>query len=73
MPLEPLDGAWRFYPLEDSILISIEHQFEVKDDVSGITEGVNSKPEAIAYIEKMIRINAQEELRLLKVALEKTN
>jgi aromatase len=73
MPLlKSMEGAWRFYSLEDSILISIEHRFEVKDDIRGITEGVNTQEEAIAYIEKMIRINAQEELRLLKDALEKT-
>jgi len=72
MPLlKSMEGAWRFYLLEDSILISIEHRFEVKDDVTGITEGINSREEAIAYIEKMIRINASEELRLLKEALEK--
>jgi ribosome-associated toxin RatA of RatAB toxin-antitoxin module len=72
MPLlKNMEGAWRFYTLENSILVSIEHRFEVKDNIKGLTEGVNTREEAIAYIEKMIRINCSEELRLLKEYVEK--
>ncbi len=69
--LSKMEGAWRFYPLHDSTLISLEHDFEVKDEVAGIIEDIKTKAEAVTYMKNAVNSNTQQELRSIKQILEK--
>ena len=71
--LKKMEGAWRFEVLDDSILLSLEHEFEVKDEVTGLVDGVNNKTEAIAYMTNAVNSNTQQELRAIKLILEKAS
>lgn len=71
--LKSLEGTWRFDTLDDSILISLEHHFDVKDDVAGLVENVHNKADAIAYMLNSGYQNTHKELNALKQALEKSS
>lgn len=69
--LKKMEGAWRFDRLKEGILISLEHAFEINDVIDGIIDTVNTKEDAIAYMEKCIHQNSQRELEAIKILLEK--
>lgn len=67
--LKKLEGDWRFYPIEDGVLVSLEHQFVVRDAQEGIDD---TKSVAIELLEKNIHESSQRELAILKTILETT-
>jgi aromatase len=71
--LKSLEGTWRFDTLDDAILISLEHYFDVKDDVTNLVENVHNKAEAVAYMMESGHKNTHKELNALKQALEKSS
>lgn len=68
--LKKLEGDWRFYPLQEGILVSLEHQFIVKDAREGINHGFDAKNSAIEHMEKHLNANSLQELKILKSILE---
>lgn len=68
--VKSMQCAWRFYPLRDGILISLEHRIKIKDDVQGLMENIYSKEDARAFMEKVIHENSELELWSIKKILE---
>ncbi len=68
--LKKMEGDWRFYPLQEGILVSLEHQFIVKELHEGMPNGSDAKTIAIDLMEKTIHENSVRELKMFKSILE---
>lgn len=68
--LKKLEGDWRFYPIQDGVLVSLEHQFVVKEARENAHGNSELKTAAIELIENNIHENSVRELETLKAILE---
>src|SRR5579883_2073355 len=71
--LKSMTGAWRYYPTQEGVLISLEHQFEVKENVSNLVNGVHTRDDAVSYMKKAIHNNSERELKAIKAILESSH
>lgn len=72
--LKFMRGHWRVLPLEEGkSLLSLEHNFEVKDNVSGLVEGITTPEEAFDFLMQGLYRNTLKELASIKELAEKTN
>jgi len=65
-----MQGVWQMFKLNKGTLLTLEHAFEVKDDVEGIVENVRSKEEALQFMHRTIENNSRKELSSIKKILE---
>lgn len=65
-----MDGHWSIEPKKGRCLIMLSHEFEIKEDINGLVEGVGNKSEALAFMLRAIENNSTRELAALKKALE---
>ncbi len=59
--LKSMQGAWRYYPTDKGTLISLEHEYQVKDEVEGLVAGVSTPRDAALFMEKCIHANTERE------------
>lgn len=67
-----MQGVWRAIKLHKGVLLTLEHVFEVKDNVEGIVESVTSNEDALAFMHRTIENNSRKELESIKQILEKS-
>ncbi|MHC5674434.1 aromatase/cyclase [Nostoc sp.] len=72
--LKSMQGRWRVVPIKKGeSLLFLEHNFEVKDDVSGLVEGVTTPTEAVDFMMQALHSNSLKELNSIKELAEKNN
>lgn len=71
--VKSMQCTWRFDPLREGVLLSLEHQFEIKDEVQGLMENIYSKEDAQVFMKKVIHDNTERELWSIKKILESCN
>ena len=75
MPLlKSMQGRWRVVQLDrDSSLLLVERSFEVKDEVSGLIDGVTTPEEAVDFMMHFIERNSRKEMLAIKNLVEVGN
>lgn len=68
-----MNGTWSFEPTEAGCTITLTHEFEVADAVSGVVEGVNTPEEATRFMLQSVETNSQKELAAVAARLEREN
>ncbi len=66
-----MQGTWRVITLNKGVLLTLEHVFEVKDEVAGLVENVDNKDDALEFMFRTIENNSKQELGSIKQILEK--
>lgn len=66
-----MKGAWSFAPRDKSCVITLSHEFEVKDDVEGLVDGVATREQATAFMRQSVEDNSTRELAAFKDELER--
>ncbi|MBU2713431.1 SRPBCC family protein [Zooshikella harenae] len=72
MPLvNNMKGKWCFIALtDDTCCVELWHEFSIKENISGLVEGVNSTVDAEQFMQKTIDANSDRELLAIKKCLE---
>ena len=75
MPLlKSMQGRWRAIQLDrNSSLLLVERSFEVKDEVSGLIDGVTTPEEAVDFMMQFIERNSHKEMLAIKNLVEVDN
>jgi len=68
-----MHGTWTVEQNDLGCEIALTHDFEVKDSVKGLVEGVNSSDDATAFMLKSVEDNSHRELAAIKRELERAN
>lgn len=68
--LRRMKGAWRIYSTQRGALIVLEHEYELKDDVSGLVPGVRTVADAEEFIRRSLDENSTRELEAYRQVLE---
>ncbi|AFZ22401.1 polyketide cyclase / dehydrase family protein [Cylindrospermum stagnale PCC 7417] len=72
--LQSMQGRWRVISMaEGGSLLSLEHNFQVKEEVSGLVDGVNTPDEAVDFMMQAIHRNSLKELNSIKKLAEQNN
>lgn len=72
--LKSMQGRWRVLSMEEGgSLLSLEHNFEVKEEVKGLVEGVNTPDEALDFMMQAIHRNTLKEFNSIKKLAEENN
>lgn len=72
--LKSMHGRWRVVPMEEKgSLLFLEHNFEVKEDVKGLVEGVTTPDEALDFMMQALHNNSLKELNSIKKLAEQNN
>jgi aromatase len=72
--LKSMQGRWRVVPIQEGeCLLFLEHNFEVKDDVTGIVEGVATPEQAVDFMMQALHRNTIKELNSIKKLAEQDN
>lgn len=66
-----MQGTWQAIKLNKGVLLTLEHVFEIKDNVEGIVENVANNEEALVFMHRSIEDNSRKELSAIKQILEK--
>ena len=69
--VERMDGLWSIAPKGDRCVITLIHEFSVRDNVSGVIEGVTDHDSAVSFMLGTIEENSTKELVALKAELER--
>ncbi|KZN63886.1 aromatase/cyclase [Pseudoalteromonas luteoviolacea] len=69
--LKYMQGTWQVNVQENGCSIELIHEFEVKEAVSGLVEGVETREQAHSYMLECIERNSNKELGAIKEAIEK--
>lgn len=68
--VEYMRGTWSAIKLQEGVLLTLEHVFEVKENVEGLVETVKSKEEALDFMYRSIENNSRKELASIKKIVE---
>jgi aromatase len=61
--VEAMSGEWRVVPLDgDRCLLTVDRWWRILADVSGIREGVDTVPQAAAFVSEYVNRNAGAEM-----------
>ena len=66
-----MNGTWSFEPENAGCLITLTHDFEVADSVTGVVEGVGTREEATRFMLGTIEANSRKELAAIAARLER--
>jgi aromatase len=66
-----MKGAWTFEPKGAGSIITLTHDFEVNDHVTGVVAGVDSRDDAVAFMLKTVENNSTRELNAIRAELER--
>ncbi|MHC5609976.1 MAG: SRPBCC family protein [Nostoc sp.] len=72
--LTDMRGSWRVVPLDGGgSMLFVERSFAVKDNVTGLIEGVTTPEEAVDFMMKFIQRNGSKEMSAIKSLVEGKN
>ena len=63
-------GSWTFDPLPKGCKISLMHEFEIADQVKGFVPEVETKEQAMQFMERSIEVNSNRELSAIAKHLD---
>ncbi|MBB4266505.1 aromatase/cyclase [Roseospira visakhapatnamensis] len=66
-----MNGTWRFEPKDAGCVITLTHDFEVADRVSGVVDGVSTREDAAKFMLDSIETNSRKELSAVAERLER--
>ena len=65
-----MQGIWHVFKLNRGVLLSLQHTFEVKDNVENLINNVQNKEDALQFMHQSIDSNTKQELGAIKKLLE---
>ncbi|MDC3989284.1 aromatase/cyclase [Polyangium jinanense] len=66
-----MHGMWSFEKTATGCRVTLTHDFEIAEDVSGVVEGVNTHEEAARFMMKTVETNSMKELAAIGARVER--
>ncbi|QQD74029.1 aromatase/cyclase [Acidithiobacillus ferrivorans] len=64
-------GLWSITTKDDGCVITLTHEFSMRDDVAGLVDGVTDHEGAVSFMLRTVEENSAKELNAIKAELER--